>query len=57
MTNMVVSNTTLLEFNPVLVGDEGIYRCVATLKVNGSSINAANETNLRLIGMSRFLYF
>ncbi len=55
MTNMVVSNTTLLDFSPVLVGDEGIYRCVATLKVNGSSIDATDETNL--IGMFQFLIF
>ena len=49
MTSMEVSNTTLLDFSPVLVRDEGIYRCVATLEVNGSSIEATDETNL--IGM------
>ena len=49
MTSMEISNATLLEFSPVLVGDEGVYRCVATLEINGSSIEASDETNL--IGM------
>lgn len=52
MTSMEISNTSLLEFSPVLVGDEGIYRCVATLDVNGNSIEATDETNL--IGMFDF---
>lgn len=54
MTSMEVSNTTLLEFSPVLVGDEGIYRCVATLEVNGTSIEATDETNL--IGMFQLIF-
>ena len=53
MTSMEVSNTTLLEFSPVLVRDEGLYRCVATLEVEGSSIEATDET--KLIGMFQYL--
>ena len=54
-TNIVVANTTLLKFSPVLVGHEGIYRCVATIVVNGSSIDATDEINL--IGMVPFHCF
>ena len=53
--NVVVANTTLLKFSPVLVGDEGIYRCVATIVVNGSNVDATDEINL--IGMFLFHCF
>ena len=44
-----VENTSLLEFSPVMFGNEGLYRCVATAEINGMSFNATNETVL--VGM------
>ena len=44
MTNMEVSNTSLLEFSPVMFGDEGLYRCVATTEINGLNFTATDET-------------
>ena len=41
-----VSNTFQLMFNPVLFGDQGIYRCVASTEINEASFNATNETTL-----------
>ena len=41
-----VENTSLLEFSPVMFGDEGRYRCVATAEINGMSFNATDETVL-----------
>ena len=49
MTNMEVSNTSLLQFNPVMFGDEGLYLCVASVEIDGMSFNATNETIL--VGM------
>ena len=46
MTNMEASNTSLLEFSPVMFGDEGIYRCVATTGINGMNLTATDETTL-----------
>ena len=46
MTNMEVSNTSLLEFSPVMFGDEGLYRCVATTEIDGMNFTATDETIL-----------
>ena len=44
-----ISNTSLLQFSPVIFGDEGSYRCVATIEINEVMFLATNETIL--IGM------
>ena len=41
-----VENTSLLEFSPVMFGDEGLYRCVATSEINGMNFTAIDETVL-----------
>ena len=46
MTNAEVVNTSLLKFNPVMFGDEGLYRCVASAEINGMSFTATDETIL-----------
>ena len=50
MTNVEISNTSLLQFSPVMFGDEGVYRCEATAQINGMVFIASNQTTL--IGMS-----
>ena len=45
-TDMVVSNDSQLLFNPVMFGDEGLYRCVATAEIDGMTFNASDETTL-----------
>ena len=47
--NMEVSDTSTLVFRPVIFGDQGLYRCVATAEINGMNFTATNETTL--IGM------
>ena len=49
MTNMKVSNTSLLQFNPVMFGDEGLYLCVASVEIDGVNFNATDKTTL--VGM------
>ena len=53
MTNAEVMNTSLLEFSPVIFGDEGLYRCVATAEINGVNFNAMDDTIIvgKLIGL------
>ena len=46
MTNTEVVNMSLLEFNSVMFGDEGLYRCVATAEINGLGFNATDDTVL-----------
>ena len=41
-----VSTTSLLQFNPVIFGDEGVYHCVAKSVINLSLFNATDETTL-----------
>ena len=41
-----VSNTTLLQFNPIVFGQEGIYHCVAKSVINKSTINTTDETTI-----------
>ena len=41
-----VSNSSQLQFDPVMFGDEGLYRCVATTVVGESVFTAMNETIL-----------
>ena len=46
MLEFEVSNTSRLQFNPVMFGDEGVYTCVASAKVDGTDYNATDETTL-----------
>ena len=43
---MEISTTSLLQFNPIIFGLEGIYRCVAENVVNQSTFNITDETTL-----------
>jgi hemicentin len=45
----IISYTSLLLFSPAIFGDEGLYRCVATVGINDETFNATNETTI--IGM------
>ena len=46
MTNNEVSGSSLLQFHPVMFGDEGVYRCEATVVIDGLTFTATNETTL-----------
>ena len=46
MTNAVLVNMPLLEFRPVIFGDEGLYRCVVTAEINSMNFNATDDTIL-----------
>ena len=46
MTSMEVSDRSLLQFSPVLFGDEGLYRCEATAEINSLTFSASNETTV-----------
>ena len=51
-TNMLgdeVSNSSQLDFSPVVFGDEGTYVCMASSEINGTIFTTMNETIL--IGM------
>ena len=54
MANVEVSSTSLLQFNPVMFGDEGMYRCSASSLISGTELIATNVTILtsRLISSS-----
>ena len=41
-----VSNSAQLQFSPVLFGDEGLYRCVATAEIGETNFTAMSETTL-----------
>ena len=41
-----ISNTSLLELAPVLFGDEGVYRCEASLEIDGMNYTATDATTL-----------
>ena len=43
MTNAQVVNMSLLEFNPVVFGDEGLYRCVAIAEINSIIFNTTDD--------------
>ena len=49
MANFRVSLTFLLQFSPVMFGDEGVYRCVSTADINGMTFYATTETTI--VGM------
>ena len=55
-TRRVVSTTSLLEMNPVVFGDEGVYRCVATTEIGGMMFSAINETTLIGTNINYMLY-
>ena len=46
MMNREVSNSALLQFSPVVFGDEGVYRCVASVQFSSMIVNATDETIL-----------
>ena len=50
MSGTVVSNTSLLEMNPVVFGNEGLYRCIASFEIHEMLLMASDETTL--IGMN-----
>ena len=41
-----VSTTSLLQFNPISFGDEGVYDCMAKSVINQSPLNAIDEITL-----------
>ena len=45
-SNIEVVNMSLLEFSPVMFGDEGLYCCVATAELNGMSSTTTDDTIL-----------
>ena len=47
--NMEVSGSPLLEFTPIMFGDEGLYCCVAVAEINGTSFSVTD--NNILVGM------
>ena len=53
MTYTEVVNMSLLEFSPVMFGDEGLYRCVVSTEISGLNFSVSNETIL--IGMCQAL--
>ena len=50
MTGTVASNRSLLEMNPVVFGNEGLYRCTASVEIGEMLHMASDETTL--IGMN-----
>ena len=42
----IVSNSSQLEFDPVMFGDEGLYRCVAFSEINERQFEATAEATL-----------
>ena len=46
ITNVEVSSTSLLQFSPVVFGDEGVYRCVASAQFSSTIFNVTDETIL-----------
>ena len=46
MNNIEVSDSARLQFNPVMFGDEGLYRCVAEVEINGMSFNTTGGSVL-----------
>ena len=46
MTNAQVVNMSLLEFSPVMFGDEGLYRCLAIAEIKGMNFTAMDDTIL-----------
>lgn len=46
MQGIEVSNSSQLQFSPVIFGDEGVYRCVATTDIKETIYTAVNQTTL-----------
>jgi hypothetical protein len=46
MLDVEVSSTMMLQFSPVLFGDEGIYRCIAASKINGTNYTTTDQISL-----------
>lgn len=41
-----VSNSSQLELNQVMFGDEGVYHCVSFIVINGTNFTAMDETTV-----------
>ena len=41
-----VSNKSLLQFSPIIFGNEGVYHCVAKSKIKQAPLNATDETTV-----------
>ena len=41
-----VSSTSQLQFNPIMFGDEGLYRCIASTVINTTNFTAMDTTTL-----------
>ena len=46
MNNIEVSDSARLQFNPVMFGDEGLYRCVAAAEINGMNFSVSDDNIL-----------
>ena len=46
MLEFAVSSTMLLQFSPVMFGDEGVYHCVAFSEINGTNYTTTDQTSL-----------
>lgn len=46
MLDVEVSSTMILQFSPVLFGDEGVYRCIAISKINENNYTTTDEISL-----------
>ena len=44
VTSAEVVNASMLEFSPVMFGDEGLYRCVATAEISGVKVTSMDDT-------------
>ena len=46
MQDVEVSSTMMLQFSPVMFGDEGIYRCMAFSEINGIRYTTTDQISL-----------
>ena len=49
LTDIQLFDSSLLQFSPVMFGDEGLYRCEATADINNMTFNVTDETTI--VGM------
>lgn len=46
MLDFEISSTMLLQFSPIMFGDEGVYRCVVFSEINGTNYTTTDQTSL-----------
>ena len=46
LTDMILFDTFLLQFSPVMFGDEGVYRCEATADINGMTFTTIDVVTI-----------